>query len=268
MEKINFKPLLAALALILLVLGWRVAGGKILPKKGNYFSQLGIKKEEVRVISLKTEGKEIEIKKENEVWKIKGKKAKEMVVNDLLAAIFPQREPELVAKTSSRHQQMGVDESQAIKIRINGDKEIWLGKNGNYLRFPQKDEVWLAKESWTSFTADFSFWADKTIVFVEKEKLKKLEIQKGQKTKTFEDLQKIPQEILDLLTPFNADEVVEDERPAGYGNEAKIVLNLEWEGGGEKLEFFPGGKNYLVKRNSDGQMFVVSTSRLTAMEKI
>jgi len=259
MERINFKVLLIIILVLGAVVGWRVVGGKILPQKSEYFQKLGIKKEQVRTINLSSGGKSVELKKEGEVWKIKGKKAKETEVNELLAVLFPQNPPEVVAKTSSRHSQMGVDEAGAIKIKLNGEKEIWLGKStggGNYLRFPGADEVWLAKGSGYSPTVEFSSWADKTIISLDTSKLKKIDWRSPPRIRVYEKKDNPP--IAAALAPLTADEVVEDQRPAGYSQAPKATLEIEWEGGSEKLEFFVGKDKYLVKRNSDGQEFLIS----------
>jgi len=274
MERINFKILLIIILILGAVVGWRVAGGKILPQKNDYFKKLGIKKEQVRTINLSQQEKIVELKKESEVWKIKGKKAKEIEVNELLAVLFPQSSPETVAKTSSRHSQMGVDEAGAIKIKLNGEKEVWLGKStsgGNYLRFPGSDEVWLVKGSWYSPTTEFSYWADKTIISLDVSKLKKIDWRSPPRIRVYEKKdnswwggekeveEKKIEPITTSLTPLTAEEVVEDQRPEGYTQVPKATLTIEWEGGSENLEFFTGKDKYLVKRNSDGQEFLISS---------
>jgi len=277
MERINFKILLIIILVLGGVVGWRMMGGKILPRRfrrDGYFQKLGIKKEQVRIINLSQKDKSVELKREGEIWKIKGKKAKETEVSELLAVLFPQNPPEIVAKTPSRHQQMGVDEAGAIKIKLNGEKEIWLGKNtsgGNYLRFPEGDEVWLVKGSWYSPTAEFSYWVDKTIISLNTTKLKKIDWRNSSQTKVYEKKdnswwegekkveEKKIEPIITGLSPLTAEEVVEDQRPAGYSPVAKLTLEVEWEGGSEKLEFFSGKDKFLVKRNSDGQEFLISS---------
>jgi len=260
------------------VIGWRVMGEKILPRRfrrGDYFQKLGIKKEQVRTISLSQQGKAVELKRDGELWKTKGKKAKEMEVNELLAVLFPQNPPEIVAKTSSRHQQMGVDEAGAIKIKLNGEKEIWLGKNtsgGNYLRFPEGDEVWLVKGVWYSPTVEFSYWVDKTIISLDTTKLKKIDWRGSSQIKVYEKKdnswwegekrvgEKKIEPIITGLSLLIAEEVIENQRPEGYSQSPKTTLEIEWEGGSEKFEFFPGKEDkYLVKRGSDSQEFLISS---------
>jgi len=216
----------------------------------------------------------VELKKEGEIWKIKGKKAKEMEINELLAVLFPQNSPEIVAKTSSRHSQMGVDESGAIKIKLNGEKEIWLGKStagGNYLRFPGSDEVWLVKGSWYSPTVEFSYWVDKTIISLDATKLKKIDWRSPPRIRVYEKKdnswwegeKKVEdtkiQSVTSGLSPLVAEEVIEDQRPAGYSPVPKATLAIGWEGGSEKLEFFAGKDKHLVKRSSDSQEFLISS---------
>lgn len=274
MERINFKILLIIILILGAVVGWRVAGEKILPQKSDYFKKLGVKKEQVRTINLSQQEKVVELKKEGEIWKIKGKKAKETEVNELLTVLFPQNSPEIVAKTSSRHSQMGVDEGGAIKIKLNGEKEIWLGKStagGNYLRFPGSEEVWLVKGSWYSPTVEFSYWVDKTIISLDISKLKKIDWRSPPRIRVYEKKddswwegeKKVEEEkiepITTSLTPLTAEEVIEEQRPAGYPQVPKATLELEWEGGSEKIEFFAGKDKYLVKRNSDGQEFIISS---------
>jgi len=274
MERINFKVLLVIILILGAVAGWQTYGGKILPQKSGYFKKLGVKKEQIRTISLSQQEKSVELKKEGEVWKIKGKKAKETEANELLAVLFPQNTPQIVAKTSSRHSQMGVDEAEAIKIKLNGEKEIWLGKStsgGNYLRFPGSDEVWLVKGSWYSPTAEFSYWVDKTIISLDTTKLKKIEWRSPPRIRVYEKKdnswwegekkveEKKIEPITSGLSPLIAEEVVEEKRPEGYSQAPKVNLAVEWEGGSEKLEFFTGKDKYLIKRNSDGQEFIISS---------
>lgn len=274
MEKIKLKPLLICLVLLAGILGWQWKGRKIFLSRRGYLANLKMKKEEVRVVSLTSEGKTLEIKREGSEWKVKGKKAKEMLVNDLLAVVFPQEEPELVAKTASRHSEMGVDEGKAIKIKIDG-KEIWLGKEvieGNYLRIPGKDEVWLVKGRGISPTAEFSYWADRTIIFLEQSKAKKLIIKtpkiqrffEQKEGKWYEGNKEVKEEVLKEIflniTPFTALGVVEDKRPSGYHYLPDLTLELEWEEGKEKLEFFKGKEDWIVRRDSDGTEFIVSSS--------
>jgi len=274
MERINFKVLLIIILALGAIVGWRTYGGKFLPKKSGYFQKLGIKKEQVRTINLSQQEKSVELKKEGEIWKIKGKKAKETEANELLAVLFPQNTPEVVAKTSSRHQQMGVDEGGAIKIKLNGEKEIWLGKSttgGNYLRFPGSDEVWLVEGGWFSPTLDFSYWVDKTIISLDTSKLKKIDWRSPPRIRVYEKKdnswwegekkveEKKIEPIITGLSSLIAEEAVEDQRPAGYSQVPKATLAIEWEGGSEKLEFFAGKDKYLVKRNSDGQEFIISS---------
>jgi len=274
MERINFKVLLIIILALGAVVGWRTTGGKFLSQKSGYFQKLGIKKEQVRTIGLSQQEKIVELKKEGEIWKIKGKKAKETEVNELLAVLFPQNTPQIVAKTSSRHQQMGVDEGGAIKIKLNGEKEIWLGKStagGNYLRFPGSEGVWLVKGSWYSPTVEFSYWVDKTIISLDISKLKKIDWRSPPRIRVYEkrdnswweEEKKIEdkkvESIISSLSPLIGEEVIEDQRPAGYSQVPKVTLAIEWEGGSEKLEFFAGKDKYLVKRNSDGQEFIISS---------
>ncbi|MGB9911717.1 MAG: DUF4340 domain-containing protein [Microgenomates group bacterium] len=276
MEKINFKPLLVILILFLGFLSWRNFGEKILPKKNGYLNQLEIKKENIQKITLTQNEKSLEIKKDKGVWQVAGKKAKEVQVNDLLEILFPSSEPVLVAKTSSRHKEMKVDDQGALKIKLNEEKEIWLGvgSGGNYLRFPGKDEVWFVAGSWFSPTIDFSFWVDKTIISLDSSKLKKIEWRSPPKIKTYEKKEgswwekekKIEDKILDpiitTLSPLIADEVIEKERPTGYSLSPKITLTLDWEGGQEKLEFFKGTKNWLIKRGSDNEEFLIGEEKI------
>jgi len=274
MEKINFKILFVIILIFGAILGWRDFGEKILPKKSSYFQKLGIKKEQVRTISLSQQGKNLELKKEGEIWKIKGKKAKETEVNELFGVLFPQNPPQIVAKTSSRHSQMGVDENGATKIKINGEKEIWLGKSnggGNYLRFPGSDEVWLVAGSWFSPSFDFSNWVDKTIISLDSQKLKKIDWRSPPRARLYQKKEnswwegekkvedKVIEPAVSELSLLNADEALEDQWPTGYSSVPKATLEIEWEGGSEKLEFFAGKDKYLVKRNSDGQGFLISS---------
>jgi len=278
MEKINFKVLFVIILILGAILGWQNLGGKILSsrfRREDYFQKLGLKKEQVRIINLSLQGKSLELKKEGDIWRIKGKKARETEVNEFLAVLFPQNPPEIVAKTSSRHSQMGVDEKGAIKIKINGEKEIWLGKSdggGNFLRFPGSDEVWLVAGSWFSPSFDFSNWVDKTIISLDSQKLKKIDWQSPPRARLYQKKEnfwwegekkvedKVVEPLVSELSPLNADEVLEDQRPAGYSSVPKATLEIEWEGGSEKLEFFAGKDKYLVKRNSDGQEFLISSS--------
>jgi hypothetical protein len=256
MEKANFKLLILIFAILVGLFVWRVGGEKILPKESGYFQKLGIKKEAVRVISLTRQGKSLELKKEDNVWRVNGKKAKEVQVTDLLAVLFPGGEPPLVAKTSARHSQMEVDEGQAVKIKINGEKEVWLG-GGKYLRFPGSEEVWLVSQGAFTPTVDFSYWADKTIISLDSSKLKKIDWRSPPRIRVYEKKDNPP--IVSALSPLTAEEVVEEQRPFGYSSVPKATLGIEWEGGSEKLEFFAGKDKYLVKRNSDGQEFLISS---------
>jgi len=149
-----------------------------------------------------------------------------------------------------------------------------LGKStagGNYLRFPGSDEVWLVKGSWYSPTVEFSYWAEKTIISLDTSKLKKIDWRSPPRARVYEKKdnswwegekkveEKKVEPIISGLSPLTAEEVIEDQRPSGYSQAPTVTLAVEWEGGSEKLEFFAGKDKYLVKRNSDGQEFLISS---------
>jgi len=134
----------------------------------------------------------------------------------------------------------------------------------------------LVKGSWYSPTAEFSYWVDKTIISLDATKLKKIDWRSPPRIRVYEKKdnswwegeKKVEdtkiQPVTSGLSPLIAEEVIEDQRPAGYSQVPKATLAIEWEGGSEKLEFFAGKDKYLVKRNSDGQEFLISTQ--TAQE--
>ena len=246
-------------------------------RPGGYEKKIeGWSKEAVEKIELKKGEKQLVLVKKDEGWQLNEKKADSERVQEFLTAFLPEEKVAMIAQTSSRHEQLGVKEGEAVKVCLKkGEGELcWLaGKSepgGLYVRFVDSDPVYLLANWQTEISLDSQEWYDKTIFEAEKSVIKRLVFEKAEESfvlvKKDGEWQVEGEEkrvekskvdgLLTTLSVLKAKEVVEEEKE-GYSEQPVLMLTVEYEGGSETLKFFKGEDDYLVERVSDGQRFLL-----------
>ncbi len=219
--------------------------------------------------------KAIKLTKEGDTWKLNTKKADKEKVEQAINGFLDFSKIELVAETNQRHKELELTDDLAKRISL-GDILVLTGKSegaGTYLRFEKTDPVFVVKSlSSQNLSLDPQDWYDKTIVKIESKSVKMLGFEKpGEKfalilqedkwktedTKQEVDLEKV-NPILTILSSFQALSLPEKEEIVKYPTWPTLSLSLEYDSGKEKLEFYKGQSDYLVKRGTDGEYFTTS----------
>lgn len=164
------------LALIFLVI--LIVGRTLMEKRSletlNLFQEKvsGVRKDDIDYVKIGKGKETLVLVKEDNKWQFGDKESTESAQEDkvkkLLDEIFDASVVELVAKTNARHKELELDGEQAIKFDLKYLDELKLtfliGKNsfsGTYLRFADKDEVYLHKGFVTRVTLDKDDWVEK-----------------------------------------------------------------------------------------------------------
>ncbi len=214
-------------------------------------------------------------------WKLNNKKVGVGKAESLLQNIFVTVPPEAVAQTALRHQELGLTTELAAKIKLRDQLTLLVGKAnapGFFVRFDNDNVVYLLKDLTDSqFSTDPQDWLDKTVITVDQTKVKQLTFtQNGQafslsskdgKWQTAGG-QESPKDKTDALfaslATLTADAVVIDEATAkAYGTGPAMNLLLTFESTSETLGIFKGQNDYLIRRGSDGEQFIISAALLS-----
>jgi hypothetical protein len=261
----------------------------IFPKSSLYQKNLAkFKKEEIYQIEIskKNEKKLTLSKRDNNYWQVDGKRANQNLVDEFLNAVFAKDNPEIIAQTEKKHQELEVNEDLGYKVVLNQNLSFFLGKfsyPGVCLRFEGQNEVFFVK-GFSSYlvSLDLNDWVDKTIFSQDKEKIKSIEIKKAKKeiklVKKDKDWilegakeEKIEKEkidsILGEISSLVAVRIFEESDLKVYLGKPEIEIYIGYEGGEEKLKIFEGEDDYLVERGSDKEKFILGKYSISTLIK-
>lgn len=222
--------------------------------------------------------------KEQNEWKVNGKKANKTKIEDMLSQLLPQS-AELISQNESRQKEFEVANELGTKVKLGNSITMLLGKSvsgGSYVRFDNDKDVFLLKNLYAySISTDNKEWMDKTILLVDKDKIQKLSFQintsrlsliKEKDKWTIEGENKEPKKdkldsLLLNLSSLNADSVADKDTVQKYPEISNSQVTIEYDGKKETLQFYKGESDYLVKRQSDGENFLVSNSKTEEFQK-
>lgn len=276
MQNKTITILVIILAILAAVWGITTYFPKITPETSPYAKKVkSYDKTAVQSIIIKNSSGSLELKKEDNTWKVNGKKADVSKINNLVNELFPSIFPEIIAQTDKRHKEFELTKDTATSIAFD-NKLTWLiGKNTGasiYARFDDDNNVYLLKFGTSSLSTQASDWFDKTILNFDQTKASKLTFKEtGNTTVLIKKDDKWMDEInnkeakkdkvnsiLSQASTLSAQSLYDPKKDIAYPNTLTLTFSVEYEGKSETLEFSKGGSDYFVKRLSDGEKFIVS----------
>lgn len=228
----------------------------------------------VAAIEISNSSGSVQLKKESDTWKVNGKKADATKINSLLSSILPAAAPELIAQTDKRHKELELTDDLATKIKLDNKLTVLTGKSGGsgaYIRFDADPTVYLLKNN-PSVTSTASEWYDKTVLAIDKTKVTKITFREGNSitmlakdgdkwkggSKNEEIENNKVDAVLSQVSSLTAQSLFDAVKENSYPKQANLTFTIEYDGKLETLEFYKGDSDYLIKRQSDGEQFVVS----------
>lgn len=275
--------LLTGLFVVILVLtGLTILGPSFLARQQSpYVKQLkGAKGEGITLITLNKGDERVELNRENDTWRVNGKKAQNDAVGELIQTLIDKPSTQLIAQTSAQHDQFGVASSSATTIVFGDLLTLLVGGQtvgGTYVRIEGSDNVFLVSGATDlMLSTSISDWYDKTIVEIDESKLQKVTLKQKEEiilikkddkwvvegVEDTTDETKV-RSVASQFTRFFADLLVDDAaKRNSYAQQPKLTVTLTYDGGSEILTFFEGKNNWLVERASDKELFTVSQSQV------
>jgi|GEM_PF-6759240 len=231
----------------------------------------------------------IELKKEGGVWKLNGKNADEEKVNQFVNSLFVSIPPEKVAQTNKKHEEFELTKEKALTV-VFDDKLIFLiGKSseaGVYVRFEDEDNVYFINST-NKISLETDDWYDKAIVKFNQEEARKIVFKEAGKKEisivkkednwveeaTGKNINKEKvTNFLSKTSSLSAKSLYKPQGKTAYSSSPSLILTLEFEAKSETLEFYKGSSDYLIKRLSDREQFIVTefsaSSMLSAIKEI
>lgn len=248
---------------------------KLVPKTSSYAERVKFyDKTAIQSIKIKNSTGSLNFKKEGNVWKVNGKKADISKINNLINELFPSIFPEIIAQTDKRHKEFELTKNTATSISLD-NKLTWLiGKSSGssiYARFDNDNNVYLLKFATTNLSTQIADWFDKTILNFDQSKVTKLIFKETEnitiltkkgdkwlnKANNKEAKKDKVNSILTQLSTLSAQSLYDSQEDITYPNVPTLTLTIEYEGKNETLEFSKGNSDYLIKRYSDEEKFIV-----------
>lgn len=275
--------LLAATFLLLTVLLWaRSAVPALWPQSSPYLQKIrAVDRQKITKIEISRSTVSLVLENSGSGWKLNNKKVGAGKAESLLQNIFVALAPEAVAQTALRHKELELTTDLAAKIKLGDQLILLVGKAnspGFFVRFDTDNVVYLLKDLTNSqFSTDPQDWLDKTVITVDPAKVKQLTFTqngqafslsskdgKWQATGGKESPKDKTDALFASLATLTADAVVIDEATAkAYGPSPAMNLLLTFESTSETLGIFKGPNDYLIRRGSDGEQFIISAARLS-----
>ena len=275
----NRQLKLAALIFLglVVVLSLKLFLPKLLPEKSAYTDKLdGLTKTSVQKISITKDNESVELTKESNGWRLDGKRANKAKIEGMLDQLMPKTDPVLVAETSQKHKDYGVDKESATVVKLNDKTALLIGltssDSGIYVRFEGDDKVFAVKEA-SSYrpTAKKTDWYDKGVLSTEKDKIQKVsgtvdgkQLSVTKKNDKWVDAndKEVSQDkmnsLLSNLATLTAQDLADDANRRVYPTTPQFSLTVDYDGQTETLDFFPGTDNYWVERRVSREKFIVS----------
>lgn len=283
----NWTKILLPLSIILVGI---VAGQAILqnkqakPQKSGYLQTVsGISDSSLDGVEISEKNEKIVLNKENDVWKLGGKKADAGKINQLISIVLNKEGSnyELISQNPSRFDEFSVSSASAKKVVMKSGNvqkfTLFIGGSsypGTFVRPENGNDVYLTAQSLGELVAtDSQSYFDKTVVFLTKDAIKKITTSYGKRGFVlvkennkwkFENSNKEPNEekvneLTGNLGNFKADKVLEKTNDKkGYPQNLGSLLVELTDGKTESLNFYKGATDVLIIRKSDGQLFTVS----------
>lgn len=275
--------LLAATFLLLIVVLWaRSAAPALWPQSSPYLQKIrSVDRQKITQIEISRNTTSLILENGGSGWKLNNKKVGAGKAESLLQNIFAAVAPEVVAQTDMRHKELELTADLAAKIKLGDRLTILIGKYnspGFFVRFDNDNMVYLLKDLTAGqLSTNPQDWLDKTVVAVDPAKVKGLTFtQNGQafslsnkdgKWQTADGKDSLKDKtdaLVASLATLTADAVVIDEATAkAYGPSPTMNLLLTLESTSETLGIFKGPNNYLIRRGSDGEQFIISAALLS-----
>lgn len=279
MKNKNLKILGAILLILIILLAWKIYSPQIFPESSPYLDSIrSVSKQSVNQIIIKKNSGSITLQKEQGAWLVNGKHADTDKIDDLFKSIYPVSSPDLISRSDKRFTEFELTDKLATKISLDKKKTLLLGKidyPNIYARLDGQNDIFLLKNPSTVST-DPGDWYDRTITKIDEASIKSLTFKTNDEKFTLihdkngwkdggnnKYLNKDKAaSIISTLSSFKADNIPGQKAYNISSNDPDATWTIEKGDGREVLEFYKqDDNNYLVKRNSDGQIFSISQAQ-------
>jgi len=268
---------------IVIVLGLKLFLPKLLPEKTPYINKFdGLTPSSVQRIDVGEANESLQLTKESAGWRVDGKRANKAKIDGLLDQLIPKTDPPLVAETSQRHKDYGVDKESATSIKLNDKVTVLIGltaSEGAYVRFEGDDKVYTVKDlSRTGLTAKKTDWYDKGVLGTERDKIQKVSgtvdgkslrlTKKNDKWIGANDSELDKDKVNSLLAnlaTLSAETLAEEANRGTYPTTPQATFTVDYDGQTETLELYAGPENYWVQRRNSKEIFIVSPASITSL---
>jgi len=284
MSNRNLKILFIITFILLVFLGVKTSLPRLSPTSSPYQKQVKtLDKNSLKSILIKKTDKQIELKKENNIWKINSKKADSGKIESLVNYLLPAIPPELIAQTDKRHAEFELTDEKAAKVRLDNKLTWYIGKSSGtsvYSRFDKENSVYLLSGlSPYDLSVNADDWYDKTILSFDQSKVSKVSfkdksgekkiIKKDNKWLFEKDDKEVNQDkinsVLASLSNLLAKSLAEDKELTNFPKNPELTITVDYDSQSQTLEFYKGKEDYLVKRQSDGEKFLIAEYSLTTL---
>jgi len=274
---ILFGTFLALLAVVLLQYATPTL---FAPKQSEYEKAIqSVNIDSVKSITIQKQHQSLNLTKKDTSWLVNEKKASQEKIDDLVTQLIRSPKATIVAQTNTRHADLEVTDALATSVAFDNTLSLLVGKselNGIYIRIKGTDPVYLlSTASAATISSAADDWYDKTITKIDEKNISKLSFVKP--TEQFTLLQdngswkfaegNTPVEsatitsLLADLTSFQAQSLADEATAAAYPQMPELTLTIEKKDDKEELVFFTGTDEYLVRRSSDTQRFIIPASQ-------
>lgn len=282
MSNKNIKLLLVIFVALVGFLAFRQYAPSLNKETSSYTEKTkAVSTQSIASIEISNSSGSVQLKKEADTWKVNSKKADVTKINSLLSSILPAIAPELIAQTDKRHKELELTDDLATKIKLDNKLTVLIGKSGGsgvYVRFDTEPTVYLLKTN-PSVTSTASEWYDKTVLSLDQTKVIKITFREGNSitmlakegdkwkggSKNEEVKKDKVDAVLSQVSNLTAQSLFDAKEGSTYPKQANLTFTIEYDGKLETLEFYKGDSDYLVKRQSDGEQFVVSESSISSV---
>ncbi len=282
MSNKNIKLLLAVFVVLIGLLAFKQYAPSLSQPTSAYAQKTkDVSAKTVSAIEISNSSGSVQLKKEGDAWKVNGKKADTAKVNSLLSSLLPEIAPEQIAQTDKRHKELELTDDTATQIKLDNKLTLLTGKtagSGIYTRFDNDPAVYLLKNN-PSVTSTVSEWYDKTILAFDQTKATKITFREGNsitiltkegdKWKGGSKNEEVGKDkvdpILSQISSLTAQSLYDAAGGNTYPKQPNLILTVEYDGKMETLEFYKGASDYLVKRQSDGEQFIVSEYSISSL---
>lgn len=282
MSNKNLKFIIIILLVLLGFLAIKLYLPKFLPVKSMYLDKIKvINIQSIQAIEIKRDSQTIKIIKENKIWKLNNKKADIKKVQSLISLLMPITAPEVIAQTDKKYKEFELTNELAVRIKLNDKLTFYTSKyngTGVYSRIEDSPMVYVLKSA-SAISTTPSEWYDLTIIALDQSKVTRLSfednntpaviIKKNDKwisEKTNKEAKKDKVDsVLSTLSRLTAQSLLEESKKDSYPANPSLTLTIEYDGKKETLIFYKGESDYLIKRETDGEQFVIADYSVSSL---